>query len=276
MNNNKITIIFLSLIYISALAIYWLGLGFSIIPLREGIYLSTSLIAVIAGTAAIRSYGLNGPRILTLVFLTAGITYWFVGDTLFDYYQYVLHIDPFPSAADIFYTLAYPLLFLGLISEARIFQINWRKLNKSTIFLFVIASVCLAAMVFYFGMYRAYNPQESLFANVIAMGYGGGDLLLIMANMLILILVWEFRGGSLTRVWVALFISFIFTLVADVLYAIYTGEYESQVWFYKSLLDTLWMSGYLLFAYALFSYRFSITDAYAQIKKISKKEEKEN
>jgi hypothetical protein len=92
--------------------------------------------------------------------------------------------------------------------------------------------------------------------------------------MLVLVLAWEFRGGNFSRVWITVFISFIITLIADILFAVHTNQYNNGMWFYKSMLDSLWIAGYLLFGYALFDIGFSIQEAYMKIGKLVKKEEK--
>src|SRR6185369_5807284 len=134
----------------------------------------------------------------------------------------------------------------------RIAKVNWKGIAKPTLFLFVLVSLLLAALVGYFGIYQAYKPAETLLSNSIAIGYGVGDLLLILVTVLLLVLVWEFRGGKLSRVWLIMFCGFIFTLVADILFAMYRLQYDMQIWFYKSLLDSFWIAGYLLFASAFF------------------------
>ena len=255
----------LALLYGGALVVYWFHLGFDNIPLREAIYLSTSGIATLGGFYAIRKFGLSTARSLTLLLLTFGIGYWFIGEVLFDYYQYIINTNPFPSAADIFYVLGYGFMFVGLVNEIRIVKINWHRIEKPTLFLYGLVMLLFAALIAYFGLYQAYDPTKTLFVNSIAISYGLGDLLLIMANIFVLILVWEFRGGRFSRVWMCLFLSFIMMLVADILFAMYTDQYSNQVWFYKSLLDSFWMGAYVLFGYALFDFGFSIQEVYKTI-----------
>lgn len=269
MNRRLFTLVLLSFIFITAFSVYWLRTGWDNIFLREGIYLLTSAIAVVAGIVALFTYGFKGPRTATIFLLTMGISYWCIGDTLFSYYQFILHTDPFPSLADAFYIAAYPFLLFGLINEVKSAKANWGRFNQPVAFLFTISAILLALVVSYFGIFLAYDPKETLFANIIAMSYGIGDLLLILINMLVLILVWEFRGGKLSRIWLTLFVSFVLTLVADILFAIFSIEYQTEV-FFKSLLDSLWMLSYLTFAYGLFDFSFSLTDAYQRIKKPEK------
>lgn len=270
MNKRTALLLFFALFFLTTTIVYWLRIGFAFILLREGLYLSTSLLATLAGIFALKMFGIKNERAKTLLFLTLGIGYWFMGEVLFNYYEYVLQIDPYPSAADIFYVLAYPLLLIGLINEIRIAQITWRKIHKPTVFLFGLVAFLLSLVVFYFGIYQAYDAQKTVLGNIVAMSYGVGDLLLILANIFVLILVWEFRGGKLSRVWLLMFFSFILTLVADILFAIFNEQYDAQLWFYKSLLDFFWMISYLLFAAALFEFGFSIQDALKKLVKSGK------
>ncbi|BBH70057.1 hypothetical protein ACTI_67420 [Actinoplanes sp. OR16] len=99
---------------------------------------------VAAGVAAIAGYYLlpgggmardlayNGIGLVSVVAILAGVRlhrparpamwYWFAagqaasaaGDLTWNYYVYVLHQEPYPSAADIFYLAGYPLLAAGL------------------------------------------------------------------------------------------------------------------------------------------------------------------
>ncbi len=262
MNKRIVLIVSFFLFFVEVMAVYWFKLGFDNIVLRETLYLIPPVFAIIAGIVAIRTFGLVSSRSFTLLLLTAGISFWFFGELLFNYYGYVLYIDPFPSAADIFYLLAYPMFFWGLVNEIHVSQVSWKNISKPTLFLFSLVALLLASGIGYFGIYQAYTPTELFLTNVVAIGYGVGDLILIFATMLLLVLVWEFRGSRLSKVWLLLFIGFLLTLIADILFAIYVTEYSMQIWFYKSLLDSFWMAGYLFLALALFEFSFSIQDTY--------------
>lgn len=260
MNKKTVLVLALSLLYATNIVVYWLRLGFYTIYLRETLYLLTSFLGVMGGFFALRNFGWSTARSRTLLFLTIGIGYWFLGETLFDYYQYILNINPYPSAADIFYILGYVFMFIGLVNETRITKINWKAITKPTLFFYLLVALLFALFIAYFGIYQAYDPAKNLLTNIVGMGYGVGDLLLILANLFVLILVWEFRGGKLSRFWIFLFLSFVLMLVADILFAIYSDQYNEQVWFYKSLLDSFWMASYLLFAYAFFDWGLSVSE----------------
>ena len=265
MNAQRQTILILLSLFVLASIVYWTHLGGQYyIALRDSLYLLTSFCGIIAGVSSLRLYGLRGTRSKTILLCTIGIGCWFVGELLYDYFE-LIHINPFPSLADFFYLLAYPLLFFGLLNEIMSAQVNWKKLHAAIFFLLSVASASLILLVLYFGVFQAYDAKESLFTNIIAMGYGVGDLLLILVNMCVLVLAWEFRGGKLSRTWIIFFISFLFTLIADILFAMYTGQYKAQIALYRNSLDALWMISYLLFAYGLFDFGFSIKEAQHKI-----------
>lgn len=265
MNKRTALIMLLLIFFVGVMSLYWLRLGFDNVLLRESLYLVPSGFATIAGMFALWKFGLSSKRSMTFLLLTAGMGYWFCGELLFAYYEYIAHISPYPSIADVFYVLAYPLFLAGLVNEIRITRINWKGFGKTDLFLFILVALLFATLISYFGIYQAYDSAESLLGNLVAISYGIGDLLLILANILVLVLVWEFRGGKLSRVWLLLFISFILTLVADILFAMYTVEYTMQEWFYKSLLDSFWIASYLLFGYALCEFSISLQEAYQKV-----------
>lgn len=267
--SKKIAFI-LGVLFLICDSFYWLRIGGNLnVFLHSTVYLIPPFIAVIAGAFALDIYGLKGDKTQTLILLILGISCWFVGETFWYMYEFVSFINPFPSFADVFYLLSYPLFLLALMHEIKSIKISWKKIHPSIIFLFVFAFISLAILVVYFGVILAFDPTVSIFANVIAMGYGIGDLLLVVANTLVLVLAWEFRGGKMSRVWISLFIAFISILVADILFAIHSEAYEKEVWFWKSLLDSFWMLGYILFAFAFFDFGFSILAVKRKLANIS-------
>ena len=256
-------------LFIATGAVYWLQLGGEqTILLRNTLYLLFPLFSVVAGVFALNQYGFQGKRTPLLLSLTFSMAGLFTGEILFFIYEFVLHIDPFPSAADFFYLLAYPLLLHALIRELRQTPITWESIRPSIRFLLTVVSVAIATLVFYFGVYLAYDPQGTWFSNAIALSYGIGDLGLIVADVSILVLAWEFRHGSFSSLWIRLFLSFISMLVADILFAMFTDQYLGEVWLYKSFIDTFFMLSYVLFADGLLHFGFTIANARLRLKKV--------
>ncbi|MFI5935351.1 putative bifunctional diguanylate cyclase/phosphodiesterase [Actinoplanes sp. NPDC051494] len=70
----------------------------------------TSSVLIVAG---IRLHRAHRPALW--YWFAAGQVTWVAGDLVFEYHKYVLHDDPYPSAADIFYLSAYPMLVAGML-----------------------------------------------------------------------------------------------------------------------------------------------------------------
>jgi hypothetical protein len=268
----NMTVVIMAVLYASMVSMYWFGLGGAhAVILRNIAYLLTPLIALGSAVYAALQYGPTGRRGKTLMMLSAGMGCWFVGEALFFAYEFILNIDPFPSIADVFYLAAYPLFFVALTNEIGGIAEVWKKIRPDILFLFSVAAVVMAALVFYFGIYLAFDPQQTLLVNSIAMAYGVGDLLLIIATMFLLVLAWEFRGGRLSRVWFSLFFSFIAILVADILFAKFNDAYKNEEWFYKSLIDSFFMAGYFLFAISLTDFGIAVSEIRMKLLRRAKK-----
>jgi hypothetical protein len=261
--NRRVVTVILILLALATIPVYWLRLAFTIIPIRDGLYLSTVLASVIAGFFAIYKYGFKHSRRFTLLFLTGALTSMFVSELIFEYH-YILDKNniPFPSIGDFFGLLFYLLFVIGLINEMRLASVNWKHVSKRLLVVAILISIILLGVVGYYGVYQSYDPTVNLFTNLVEMAYGVGDMLLIITSLMLVVLVREYRGGRFAKIWLTLLIAFCFFLAGDITANFYLTQYNNEVWFYKSLLDTLWMIAYLCMAQALFSYGFSIMDAY--------------
>lgn len=266
MNKRVILIFFLTVLFIFTSIVYWFRLGGgNTILLRNMTYLLFPLFAIVGGIFSLHKIGFQGMRARTVLFLLLGITCWFIGDVIWDIYENLLLAKPFPSIADISYLLAYPFLFSGMINEIIRANIRWNKVHKVLIYFITTVSIIFTFIVFYFGIYLAYDPKIQLINNIIAISYGIGDLLLIITNLIVLVLAWEFRSGRLSIIWITFFVSFIFQLIADILFAIYQGAYQAQIPLYRNSLDELWMLSYLIFTIGIFDFGFSVLEARKKI-----------
>jgi diguanylate cyclase (GGDEF)-like protein len=87
--------------------------------LTDLMYSLVSLSVCVAIVVAVRRYR---PRAaLAWYLMAAGQGFWVVADSLYSYLQDVRHVEPFPSVADGFYLVGYPLLAvsLGLLVRGR-------------------------------------------------------------------------------------------------------------------------------------------------------------
>lgn len=258
--HKRLLLTSLFLYYLAVLGVYFFLPDSTLkLTLQYIVTISSLIVAVFAGIYSLIEYGIHGPKSLTLMYLTLGIGCWFVGESIWTFYE-VNGMNPFPSIADMFYILGYPLMLAAFLQEIITAKVNWNGVSKSLLFLLTLVSILLGLAVGYFGIFIAYSPAVPLFNNIVAMGYGIGDLVLIITSMALLILAWEYRGGELSSIWMALFCSFVLVLCADLVFILFNSMYD-KVGIIRGLTDSIFILAYLLFAYALLNYGFTLQQA---------------
>jgi len=246
---ERAAVILLGLLFVVSLAAYLLDPNIEIsLYLRNILYLVPPFIAMLMALFAARSYGVPSRHARNFVFMAGGLMLWFVGEVLFTGYTLV-GVDAFPSMADVFYLIAYPLIAYGLVSEARLAQAKAPRRDQIT---FYVAAAIVAAVVVYTGIINAYDPESDLLSNLVAMSYGIVDLGLIFVVGRMLLLARALRGGALAFRWFILLAGFASILVGDVLFALFTAEYEANMQPFL-LLDMFFIGGYCLLAYGFVS-----------------------
>jgi len=214
-------------------------------------YLMSPFLAVCFGIYAFLTYRISNAHGQALGLIGLGLLFFFVGDFIFFWYQFVSHTNPYPSMADVFYLTAYPLLFAGFIREATVHKVNWRNFNKLVLILIILILLFLAIIVSYFGVYLAYTAGDSKLSNFISIAYGVGDLILIVPSLFILKIALDYRGGKLFYSWALMLLGLMSMLTGDILFAIFKNSYTALVWPY-TLIDIAYVASYLLFAYSFY------------------------
>jgi len=218
--------------------------------------IASPLFAAICGTMAVKVYGMSNPHAKALAFLALGVFFWFLGDFIWFILEYFYNKNPFPSAADYFYLLAYLMLLIGLIQEVRSNSIKW---TNGKALLAIVISLLFGLIVFYFGIVLAYDPDQTLLNNLIAISYGIGDLVLIIFSVAILMITLGYQKGRLFLPWLYILVGFTLILTADILFAIFREEYEN--FSVVRNLDLGWISGFLFLSLGFFSIGNAIKEA---------------
>lgn len=228
------------------------------------VFLLPPFLAVLAAACATRTYGLKNAHGIALALFATGLGCFFVGEFIFFLFQFVYHIEPFPSVADIFYLAAYPLLLGGFIKEITLHRVSLLSGNKLVLLLMSSLLSALAVIVLYFGVFLAYSSGDSLISNGIAIGYGIGDLILIVPSLFVLKIALDFRGGKLYNSWMLLLVAIMFMMAGDILFAINSEAYTAFTWPYP-LIDLVWVVSYLLFAYSFFYTHATIKELHSKL-----------
>jgi diguanylate cyclase len=255
MKTNKSLIAFFGILYISLATVYIINEPASF--LTETLYLLPIFLSAAAGFFAARTYGLKSHNGKALLLIALGLASWATGELLWYIFKNFMEIDPFPSAADALFLLAYPLLLSGILYGTRLAQAKWSQMDKKAATAGIAAVVILTAAVSYWGIYKSYDPQTSLFENEIAISYGVADLILIGALIFSLGTARAFKGGRFGIFWTLITVGFFFNLAANILFAIYRLPYGEDLKPYMYI-DLVWIAGYLLVAYALLDNALSL------------------
>ena len=231
MNRGSLRWLVIALVVIAGRALLPSGLA------RDLAYLAFGIGAVVVAALGIRR---NRPTVrLPWLLLVVGLGCWVAGDLLWTVFDHVLHIDPFPSVADVVYLAAYPLYAVGLnrLSKAR----NpggdpIAMLDAALVGVIAFASMWVLTIGPAFE-----SPETDFFDSLIGSAYPIGDVILLV-QLTYLAGDTRFRSTALRMIGVALAA----TLVADVLFQgagaiAWIDDSGTQV-------EWLWLTGYALIA----------------------------
>ena len=98
-----------------------------------------------------------------------------IGDLLFDVYDLVLHVGPFPSPADVFYVAGYPFLAVGLASLVRRCRPDGDRIALIDAGIVAVPAAVLAWL--YLIEPNALASSASVVERVVSAAYPVGDLL---------------------------------------------------------------------------------------------------
>lgn len=221
-------------------------------------------IAALYGIRASRTYIQTSPHGRSIVLISVALLFWALGKTAFFFFRFVFKIYPYPSIADISFLAGYPLLLAGLITEIRTSRSSFKNTSPYIKFLTSLIMALLVLAVLYFGVIKAYAPGDPVLNNLVAMGYGFGDLVLIAPMLYVLKMAVDYRGGRLFMSWALILIALLLKLYGDVFFAIYRTPYTAVEWPFN-MIDLVWVMSYLLFAYSFYSTASHVKEVRARI-----------
>lgn len=219
------------------------------------------LIAVLSGIYSVRILGIKNPTGKAILFFSLGIFVNFIGSSIFAYNDFTSGQGEFPSMADAIILCAYPLFFIGLLTQLRSGLVQISKSNKLLLTLF---SLLLGVVVVYFGVILPFDPAAPFLVNFVQTCYGIVDLILILVFVFVLLLAFDYKGGKLFYPWFYIFIGVLITLLADILFAIFTKEYLAKTSI-QTFINLIWCLAYVFYAYGLFKFGVIITEVQKNI-----------
>ncbi len=163
------------------------------------------------------------------VFIGVGVLLFVLGDSIWAFYELVLETEsPFPSIADVIYLLAYPLVFIGIFLQVRSLQI---KLPKSEVVIIAIIQIVISAVIVAFLMVpmitSEINEEFTMLMLFISLAYVIFDLPLFFGALM---LIFKYKGGQFSRVWLVIAGALISMSMADWIFAYYNWNNLLLIW----------------------------------------------
>jgi len=192
------------------------------------------------------------------MFIALAFTFYTVGDIIWAVLELGIYQRPFPSIADVFYLMFYPLFAIGIYYLPR-FSIT--RSEKLKTFLDMGIIVITVAIIFWtFLIIPTLSSQQHSFANIISVIYIIGDFLLFF--VLLRSIYSKFDEYFVPVLFLSLGV--LFMIVTDSVYAIQTlqGTYLSG-----GLLDTGWIISFVFVGLAAF---LQATDEKLDLKRYNK------
>ena len=185
----------------------------------------------------------SGTLVYSKAYIIFGVAFllMFFAELTYFVYEQILDLDPYPSIADVFFFVFYPLIITYLIINLRFFA---PKISKSGLFLIIVMPIIVTLIYIYltildFGSFDFYYGIIFITAASVTLG-----LAIHTAKI--------FKGGLIGTAWLILVVGIILNLFGD------TWYYYIEVIGEYSLADPVnlcWYSAYLLILYALYKHK---------------------
>jgi hypothetical protein len=162
--------------------------------------------------------------------LSLGVLATFVGQLSLAPFQLVHNVTPFPSVADIYYLLSYPLLFAALLVILRAYREAGFPLGSVAERLGILAGVGVVAMLLLLAILRPVAEAEGApLDRVLTVAYPILDLVLLLPLALLLRVALRLRGSRAGEVWLLLLSGIVFLCVGDACFAYFQSLGEQHL-----------------------------------------------
>jgi hypothetical protein len=148
---------------------------------------------------------------------SSGLAFYSLGQATLVMYQTLTGVSPFPSIADLWFVVAYPLLIAALVMFIAAYGQSGFPIGGIVRAgsLTLLAGIAVA-WILVIPIIRTPAPRLETFLNA---AYPLLDLLLLVPAVVLFMITIRFRGGAVWRIWAALLSGIIFTIVGDIGFA---------------------------------------------------------
>jgi len=174
---------------------------------------------------------------------SSAVIFWFIAEIIWTLYQQVYKIDPWPSEADFFWLVGYPLFFGFLMYYQR-------PVHKSITKKMVVSSTLISISILVPLLYVSYDENLRLneFENLLGLSY---PILNAFVLIPLLIGVFLFFKGKVNFMWILMSLGMISFIVSDNWFFLTT---LNESYHPGHPLDLLYIWGYVLFSFGLYDH----------------------
>lgn len=238
---QKIFFVIISVAAINLIANYF-GEEVAII-VGNFMYIPAAGSLLVVSIIVLQRLGTSGKHGTALIALAGFAICWFFAEIIWIIQELYFQIDPFPSAADLFYLVGYPFLLMFLIS--------YLEPLKDGITKEILAIAILAAViVLVSSLYVVFSEDEELshYEFALLAGYPVADSIVLVPSLLGVIL---FFKGKVNFMWTLVFVGVISLYVADTTF-LYTQL--DDTYYTGHPLEMLFHFMYFLMAFGIYDY----------------------
>lgn len=149
--------------------------------------------------------------------LAAGLVFYTLGQGTLSWFQTLTGVSPFPSLADLWFMVAYPLLIVALVW----FVVAYTRtgFGSGKIAISAGSTTILSVLLAWPLLEPVVRTPAAPLAMALNVAYPALDLVLLIPAVVLLRLTSEFRGGAVWRVWAGLLVGIVFTALGDIGFA---------------------------------------------------------
>ncbi len=223
--------------------------------------------AALIGLYTSRIYRFNNANGRAMILIADGLFCWGVSESMaYVSDNFITSASLAPSLLEVVSLIGYLAVGAGIYQGYVAAEIKLKQVNKSLLAIVLLASIILTIIVGYFCVYLVYDPSADIATNMVSVGFGVGDLTLLVGSMLMILVAREYKGGKLASFWVTMTAGFFIFLIADITYYDIFGEQilaDIKPYTYN---DLLWVAAYAVIAYAMLENYIHINEIRNKIK----------
>lgn len=207
---------------------FYFVLAYGFIPLLGGIF----------GLRKAKKWGFYSSSMgRALIFISAGLITWSIGETIWSYYNLVLQVEiPYPSLADVGFILSWPLWTVGIIYLSHATGARFALKETSGRTKLIIIPILVAALSYYFLVIVARDntlitSREAL-KTFFDLAYPLGDVVILTVALVVFGLSSSLLGGTFKWPVLITLAGFVINYFGDFAFSYTTtvGTYFNAAW----------------------------------------------